>query len=262
MLIPLTRAKGSGLTTLKVEYIDDLPEYPATHIHGYTYVIASRGRTQVEMEHLPDDVSTCLSSTWELVSKHFQIQYAKRQPFGRKRPVYCPFFQCQVKKWTWKCSGIYACEFLNPFLQSYHHTSVDDKTWQEIQKSQRDIQILESDIRKRNAYRYSTTCQLVNKYLPTFPSYYRSKISFFKKGLACIDQLPTCKAVFKRYNQMVCIKHFSSGREVVNKYLGCSWRICAVYWLYKRVVRRFNKASSGHNPRAYSYRPAVPRGSF
>ncbi|BCR90626.1 uncharacterized protein ACHE_60512A [Aspergillus chevalieri] len=143
MLIPLTRAKGSGLTTLNIEYIDDLPEYPTTHIHGYTYVIASKGRTQVEMEHLPDT-----------------IQYAKRQPFGRKRPadLHCPVD---------------------------HNTSVDEGTWQEIQKSQKDVQILESDIRKRNAY-----------------SYYRSKASFFKKGHACIDQLPTCKAVFKRYNQM------------------------------------------------------------
>jgi len=58
MLIPLTRAKGSGLTTLNIEYIDDLPEYPTTHIHGYAYVIASKGRTQVEMEHLPDTVNT------------------------------------------------------------------------------------------------------------------------------------------------------------------------------------------------------------
>jgi hypothetical protein len=59
MLIPLTRAKiSSSLTTLKIEYIDDLPEYPATHIHGYTYVVASKGRTQVEMEYLADGVST------------------------------------------------------------------------------------------------------------------------------------------------------------------------------------------------------------
>ncbi|THC91579.1 hypothetical protein EYZ11_008947 [Aspergillus tanneri] len=33
-------------------------------------------------------------------------------------------------------------------------------------------------------------------------SYYRSKVTFFEKGYACIEQLPTCKPVFKRYRQM------------------------------------------------------------
>lgn len=37
--------------------MDDLPEYPATHIHGYTYVIASKGRSKTEMEQVVHDVS-------------------------------------------------------------------------------------------------------------------------------------------------------------------------------------------------------------
>lgn len=57
MPIPLTSAKGPGLTTLKVEYIDDLPEYPATHIHGHTYVVAAGGRSQAEMEQIVHEVS-------------------------------------------------------------------------------------------------------------------------------------------------------------------------------------------------------------
>ena len=55
--IPLTSAKGPGLTTLKIEYNDDLPEYPTSHIDGYSYVVASRGRSQLEMEQLTHDVS-------------------------------------------------------------------------------------------------------------------------------------------------------------------------------------------------------------
>lgn len=55
--IPLTSAKGPGLTTLKIEYNDDLPEYPTSHIDGYSYVVASRGRSQLEMEQLAHDVS-------------------------------------------------------------------------------------------------------------------------------------------------------------------------------------------------------------
>jgi hypothetical protein len=115
----------------------------------------------------------------------YEIQYAKKQSYGQKRPIYCPFLSCQVKKWTWKCSGILACEYLSPTLLSCHHTSVDEAIWEKIQESQRQVHILESDIRKRNAY-----------------SYYRSKITLFNKGYACLNQLPTCKPVFKRYSQV------------------------------------------------------------
>ncbi|KAL4788280.1 hypothetical protein BJX76DRAFT_172465 [Aspergillus varians] len=55
---PLTQAKNSSLTTLHIEYIDDLPEYPVSHIHGFCYVVAARGRSQLEMEQLAHDVST------------------------------------------------------------------------------------------------------------------------------------------------------------------------------------------------------------
>jgi uncharacterized protein YlzI (FlbEa/FlbD family) len=40
-----------------VEYIDDLPEYPATHINGHTYVVASKGRSKTEIEQVVHDVS-------------------------------------------------------------------------------------------------------------------------------------------------------------------------------------------------------------
>ncbi|BCR91198.1 uncharacterized protein ACHE_70041S [Aspergillus chevalieri] len=179
--VQLTNSKSHSLQTSKIEYIDDLPEYPTSHIHGYSYVVASRGRSQNEMEQLVHE-----------------IQYSRRQQHGPRRPVKCPFFNCLVKRWTWKCSGIYACEFLNPFLQSYHHTFVDEDCWDVIRNTQRNIQILEANIGKRNAY-----------------SYYRSKNEFFNKGYACIDQLPTCKPVFKRHTQMNVHGEFPP-------YIGCS----------------------------------------
>ncbi|OJJ89193.1 uncharacterized protein ASPGLDRAFT_41135, partial [Aspergillus glaucus CBS 516.65] len=104
--VPLTQAKGNNsLTSLHIEYIQDLPEYPVSHIYGYTYVVAVGNRSQEEMEELVHDV-----------------QYAKKLKWGQKRPVYFPFLNSQVKKWTWTCSGIFACEYLNPYIASYHHT--------------------------------------------------------------------------------------------------------------------------------------------
>ncbi|ODM14305.1 hypothetical protein SI65_10302 [Aspergillus cristatus] len=41
--IQLTDAKSNPLQTLFIEYTDDLPEYPRTHIHGYTYIVSVVG---------------------------------------------------------------------------------------------------------------------------------------------------------------------------------------------------------------------------
>ncbi|EYE90014.1 uncharacterized protein EURHEDRAFT_348141 [Aspergillus ruber CBS 135680] len=135
--VPLTQAKGNNsLTSLHIEYIQDLPEYPVSHIYGYTYVVAVGNRSQEEMEKLVHDV-----------------QYAKKLKWGQKRPVYCPFLNSQVKKWTWTCSGIFACEYLNSYIASYHHTSADDNIWDQIRKYQQDIQLAEAEPATRNAYR-------------------------------------------------------------------------------------------------------------
>lgn len=94
-----------------------------------------------------------LSTTLLVVVNWLQIQYAKRQRYQPKQPIYCPFLKCHVNKLTWKCSGILACEFLNPYLKSYQHTSVDDHIWELIQKSMDDAKLIESNESRRHAYR-------------------------------------------------------------------------------------------------------------
>ena len=60
--------KGPGLSTLDVEYINDLPEYHSSHIHGYTYVVAARGRSQEEMEKVAHNVGTFQLLSYYLLS--------------------------------------------------------------------------------------------------------------------------------------------------------------------------------------------------
>ncbi|OJJ78603.1 uncharacterized protein ASPGLDRAFT_1510767, partial [Aspergillus glaucus CBS 516.65] len=134
----LTNSKSHSLQTSKIEYIDDLPEYPTSHIHGYSYVVASRGRSQSEMEQLVHEVAL---NTLYLLLKYLLIDYRSL------RKIY---------------------------------------------------KILETDVGKRNAY-----------------SYYRSKREFFNKGYACVDQLPTCKPVFKWHTEMNVHGEYPP-------YIGCS----------------------------------------
>ena len=55
--LPLTAAKTSPLSTVKVKYINNLLEYLINYIHGYTYVISAGGRSNKEMEQLTNEVS-------------------------------------------------------------------------------------------------------------------------------------------------------------------------------------------------------------
>ncbi len=83
-----------------------------------------------------------------------QVQYAWSQPYGQNgRQVFSPYLACYARKWTWKCSGIYCCEFLDQKIRSHHHTAVDESIWQEIEKHQGPAKLIESDMRKRDAYR-------------------------------------------------------------------------------------------------------------
>jgi hypothetical protein len=53
----------------------------------------------------------------------------------------------------WKCSGALVCEYLKTTLRTLYHTYLDDVAWEEIQNIRKNIDLIERDIRKRNAYR-------------------------------------------------------------------------------------------------------------
>ncbi|BCS30200.1 uncharacterized protein APUU_80503A [Aspergillus puulaauensis] len=179
--LPLTWAKTNPLSALHFERVDDLPEFPVSHEHGHAYVVKAGARSREE-----------------LVQMIHSVQYAWSQQNGRKEQVYSTYLNCHARKWTWKCSGIYCCEFLDQKIRSYHHTSVDDSIWQEMERHQGPDKLLGNDLGKRNAY-----------------NYYRSKATLFKMNHACIDQLFDCKPVFKRLTPM-------GVDGVAAPYIGCS----------------------------------------
>jgi hypothetical protein len=66
----------------------------------------------------------------------------------------------------WKCSGALICEYLKPSLCTLYHTYLDDAAWEEIQNIRKNIDLIEGDIRKRNAYRWVASQVVINQ-LPT-----------------------------------------------------------------------------------------------
>ncbi|OJJ04472.1 hypothetical protein ASPVEDRAFT_43949 [Aspergillus versicolor CBS 583.65] len=181
MPIALTGATNNPLMAEHIERVDDLPEYPVSHEQGYVYAVKAGGRSREE-----------------LVQMIYKVQYPWSQQNGKKELVFSPYLSCRARKLTWKCSGIYCCEFLDQKIRSYHHTSVDESIWQDIEKLQGPDKLLKSDMGKRNAY-----------------NYYRTKVSLFKIKHACIDQLPDCKPVFRRFAPM-------GAQDISAPYIGCS----------------------------------------
>jgi hypothetical protein len=62
-----------------------------------------------------------------------------------------------------------------------YHTYLDEAMWKEIQDSRQNINFIENDIQKQNAY-----------------SLYRASKRLFQKGQACLEPTPTCAPKFKR----------------------------------------------------------------
>jgi len=69
----LTDAKSNPLQTLFIEYTDDLPEYPRTHLNGYTYIVSVGGQLQ-------------------------DIQYSRSSIRSARTSVKSSFLNCSVKK--------------------------------------------------------------------------------------------------------------------------------------------------------------------
>lgn len=57
--MPLTNATHNPLTTVVVRFTEYLPEYPATHPYGLTYVINTQGMTRDKVYGLMKNVSVC-----------------------------------------------------------------------------------------------------------------------------------------------------------------------------------------------------------
>jgi hypothetical protein len=56
-LMPLTAGTSKPLLTYRIEFVHDLPEYPASDPYGYTYVVPSRGRSSQEIKASFEEVT-------------------------------------------------------------------------------------------------------------------------------------------------------------------------------------------------------------
>lgn len=133
-------------------------------MNGYSYVVAVNGRSQEEAENLVHNVSTYSMVQNYSVTDLYQIQYSRASARGVKKNINSIFLNCSVKKWIWKCSGALICEYLKPSLRTLHHTYLDETMWAEIQNIRKNIDLVENDIQKRNAYRQV----LINYFLITY----------------------------------------------------------------------------------------------
>ncbi|KAJ5491665.1 hypothetical protein N7539_003232 [Penicillium diatomitis] len=107
--IPLTNGLPEPVSATVIEHVAMLPEYPQTHDAGYAYVVNLEGL-----------------STKQAKAAVTSFQYSYRRS-GSPSPVFNAFLGCQTIKTAYRCSGVKACQSLEPSLSLKHHHHADEE---------------------------------------------------------------------------------------------------------------------------------------
>lgn len=81
------------------------------------------------------------------------MQYSHKRVYPTKH-VKCTFLDTLVYKDKHKCTGIKHCKNLETNLYVLSHTEVTESIWDTMKRYRGEIEQLESDPSRRNAYRY------------------------------------------------------------------------------------------------------------
>ncbi|KAL6229383.1 hypothetical protein BDW75DRAFT_103450 [Aspergillus navahoensis] len=147
ILIPLTDASRNPLKVLKLEYSNDLPEYPATDPIGYGYII------NVPPNQRRETVEDMVNS----------IQYCIRQNYRNRPCSQSSFLGTSYFSSSFQCSGVKICEHASIQLKNMHHTCLTDDLWATLQGIRHRISEVERDATKDAAYKY----KVIGKHLVT-----------------------------------------------------------------------------------------------
>ena len=130
----------------------------------------------------------------------------KHDPKHLRRPIQS-FLHSDVKHFKYKCTSLKACENLTQRLRLTHHTEVTDELWRDIRGIQGDVDLVETDQSRRNAYRCAIEDSLLflvcNPHNMISCSIARSDRKLILSGKGCQDHNASCRPVFRRFTEPV-----------------------------------------------------------
>jgi hypothetical protein len=91
-----------------------------------------------------------------------------------------------------KCTGVKACEYLDPEIQNMQHAEV---TTEMLQKIEQIRQRNGADSRANDVNRSVHSQRIENVFVTYFSSFYHSVLEDFEKQKACHSPVETCKPV-------------------------------------------------------------------
>ncbi|KAN0067108.1 hypothetical protein V8E54_014755 [Elaphomyces granulatus] len=142
----LPDSQGRELYTHELSYTPALPEYPKTDADGFTYVIRvrpeKRGSKKDAFDIIEHDTDKEVNRS--NIPKHDPKHLEYSGPFK--------LFHSDVKHFKYKCTSLKACENLTQRLRLTHHTEVTVELWRDIRMIQGDVDLVETNQSRRNAY--------------------------------------------------------------------------------------------------------------
>ena len=133
------------------------------------------------------------------------MQYSKARSQAPTQ-AHSTFLHSDVKHFKYKCTSLKACENLTQGLRIIHHTEVDDELWRNIRAIQGDVDLVETDQTRRNAYWCvinSFLSLVCNPHNIISCSAARSDRKLVLSGRGCEEHNATCRAVFRRFPEPV-----------------------------------------------------------
>jgi hypothetical protein len=110
-----------------------------------------------------------------------------------------------VRHHKFKCTSLKVCENLTLRLRLLHHIEVTDELWAGIRRIRGDVDLVETDQLRRNAYR----CVIITPLVLSVNNSYNIQYSAARAcknlvlGRGCAEHNETCKAVFGRFAEPV-----------------------------------------------------------
>ncbi|KAJ5111672.1 hypothetical protein NUU61_001571 [Penicillium alfredii] len=173
--IPLTNGHNDAVSAMVIDHQDFLPEYPPTHEFGYAIVINLSG------EH-----EETLKDRDRIIKRMTEVQYSYSMQ-GSIIQCFNSFLNCQTEKRRFHCTGVRACEYLDPELRNMYHNHVSESTWRAIQRKRIHLQRVETVTKKQRA---------------ALAMYFASLGRFEKRNCCGTSFNDTCALIFGYHKEM------------------------------------------------------------
>lgn len=124
-----------ALKVAELLFVKELPDFLKSGIDGVAYIVDIAGKTKQEIKAIVDGVRMYQEYIKNILLTYYQIAYSCAQIGPTDKKSSSSFLDdALVTRSNMKCTGVKACEYLDPEIQNMQHTEVTTEMLQKIQE--------------------------------------------------------------------------------------------------------------------------------